>query len=87
MLRGQYLTFTYTEFIGTSCRVFPLVNLSILIFAMALGITTPQSPTLNLYSLPLILLGALLGIQLLSYINLALLKPSSAQPCWPLPPA
>lgn len=62
------------EFIGTRSWFFLLVNLIKLPFAVSLGITTTQSLTLNLYYLPVILLGAFLGKQLLAYINLKLFK-------------
>jgi len=63
-----------SEFVGTRSWFFLLVNLAKVPFAIGLGITTPQSLTLNLYYLPVILLGAFLGKHLLSYINLALFK-------------
>ncbi len=63
-----------SEFIGTRSWFFLLVNIFKLPFAIGLGITTSQSLTLNLYYLPVILLGAFLGKQLLSYINLKLFK-------------
>ncbi len=63
-----------TEFVGTRSWFFLLVNLIKLPFAIGLGITTSQSFTLNLYYLPVILLGAFLGKQLLSHINITLFK-------------
>ncbi|MBL1437341.1 MAG: sulfite exporter TauE/SafE family protein, partial [Rhodobacteraceae bacterium] len=63
-----------SEFIGTRSWYFLLVNIAKLPFAIALGITTSQSLTLNLYYLPVILLGAVLGKQLVAYINLKLFK-------------
>ncbi len=62
------------EFVGTRSWFFLIVNLIKLPFAIGLGITTTQSLTLNLYYLPLILVGAFLGKRLLSYINLTLFK-------------
>jgi len=63
-----------SEFIGTRSWFFLLINIAKLPFAIGLGITTSQSLTLNLYYLPVILLGAYLGKQLISYINLNLFK-------------
>lgn len=63
-----------SEFIGTRSWFFLLVNIAKLPFAIGLGITTSQTLTLNLYYLPVILLGAILGKQLVSYINLKLFK-------------
>ncbi|HIP22247.1 MAG TPA: sulfite exporter TauE/SafE family protein [Rhodobacteraceae bacterium] len=63
-----------SEFIGTRSWFFLLVNIVKLPFAIGLGITTSQSLSLNLYYLPVILLGAILGKQLISYINLGLFK-------------
>ena len=63
-----------SEFVGTRSWFFLLVNLIKLPFAIGLGITTSQSLTLNLYYLPVILLGAFLGKQLLSHINFSLFK-------------
>ncbi len=61
-------------FIGTRSWFFLLVNIAKLPFAIGLGITTSQSLALNPYYLPIILLGALLGKQLVSCINLKLFK-------------
>ena len=63
-----------SEFIGTRSWFFLLVNLAKLPFAIVLGITTTQSLTLNLYYLPIILIGAYLGKQVVEYINLKLFK-------------
>jgi len=63
-----------SEFIGTRSWYFLLVNFAKLPFAIALGITTRESLTLNLYFLPVILLGAVLGKKLVTYINLKLFK-------------
>lgn len=61
-------------FIGTRSWFFLLVNLAKLPFAIGLGITTTQSLTLNLYYLPVILIGAYLGKLLVEHINLKLFK-------------
>lgn len=63
-----------SEFIGTRSWFFLMINLIKLPFAFSLGVTTSESLTLNFYYLPLILLGAYLGKQLVSYINLNLFK-------------
>ena len=65
---------TKAEFVGTRSWFFLLINIAKLPFAVILGITTPQSLSLNLAYLPVILLGAFLGKILLEYINLALFK-------------
>ncbi|MCF6271776.1 MAG: sulfite exporter TauE/SafE family protein [Rhodobacteraceae bacterium] len=61
-------------FVGTRSWFFLLINLAKLPFAIALGITTEASLTLNLYYLPVILVGAYLGKLLLGYINLKWFK-------------
>ena len=63
-----------SEFVGTRSWFFLLVNIAKVPFAIGLGITTTQSLTLNLYYLPIILLGAFLGKQLVRYINLKTFK-------------
>jgi len=63
-----------SEFGGTRSWFFLFINIAKLPFAIGLGITTSQSVTLNLYYLPLILAGAFLGKQLVSYINLNVFK-------------
>ncbi len=63
-----------SEFVGTRSWFFLLVNIIKLPFAIGLGITTSQTLTLNLYYLPVILLGAFSGKYVLSYINIALFK-------------
>ncbi len=63
-----------SEFVGTRSWFFLLINVIKLPFAIGLGITTSQSLTLNLYYLPIILLGAYLGKILLNHINLKLFK-------------
>ncbi len=61
-------------FVGTRSWFFLLVNIAKLPFAIALGITTQSSLTLNLYYLPVILLGAALGKLVLEYINMKWFK-------------
>ena len=74
---GMYLLqmgLSKSEFVGTRSWFFLLINIAKLPFAISLGITSAETLTLNLYFLPLILVGAFLGKQLLLYINLALFK-------------
>lgn len=61
-------------YIGTRSWFFLLMNLAKLPFAIGLGITTSQSFTLNLFYLPLILVGAFLGKLFVEYINLDVFK-------------
>lgn len=63
-----------SAFVGTRSWFFLLVNIIKLPFTIGLGITTSHSLTLDLYYLPIILLGAFSGKYLLSYINIALFK-------------
>ena len=63
-----------SAFIGTRSWFFLVLNVAKLPFAISLGITTTQSFTLNLYYLPLILIGAYLGKIFVEYINLNLFK-------------
>ncbi len=74
---GVYLLqmgLTKTEFVGTRSWFFLVINIVKLPLAAHLGLVTPQSLTLNLVYLPVILIGAVLGYKVLGYINLRLFK-------------
>ncbi|MGR3292003.1 MAG: sulfite exporter TauE/SafE family protein [Paracoccaceae bacterium] len=58
------------EFVGTRAWLFLVMNVAKLPFAFGLGLVTPQTLGLNLAFLPVILLGAGLGIWLLRVINI-----------------
>ncbi len=65
---------TKEKFVGTRAWFFLLLNIVKLPFSFSLGLITPQTLTLNLYSIPVILAGAWLGIKVLKMINLDLFK-------------
>lgn len=65
---------TKEKFVGTRSWFFLLLNLVKLPFSISLGLITPQTLTLNLYSVPIILAGAWLGIKVLKMINLSLFR-------------
>jgi uncharacterized protein len=62
------------QFVGTRSWFFLVINLAKLPLAASLGLVTPQTLTLNLIYLPVILIGAVLGYIFLGYINLRLFK-------------
>ncbi|MBL4739391.1 MAG: permease [SAR86 cluster bacterium] len=59
-----------SEFVGTRSWYFLVMNMAKLPFAIGLGLVTPQTLTLNLTYLPVILIGAVLGYKFLNYINI-----------------
>lgn len=59
-----------SQFVGTRSWFFLVMNLSKVPFAVGLGLITPQSLTLNLAYLPVILLGAVLGYAFLNFLNI-----------------
>ena len=61
-----------SEFVGTRSWFFLAINVAKVPFSLSLGLITPQTLTLNLIFLPVILLGAVLGYKVLSYINIRL---------------
>ena len=63
-----------SEFVGTRSWFFLVINIVKVPLAMNLGLITFETLTLNLYYLPIILIGAILGYKLLSYINIQLFK-------------
>jgi len=74
---GVYLLqmgLTKSEFIGTRSWFFLVINIAKLPFAVQLGLITGPSLTLNLFYLPVILIGAVTGYKVLEYINISLFK-------------
>jgi len=74
---GVYLLqmgLTKSEFIGTRSWFFLVINIVKLPFAVQLGLITGPSLTLNLFYLPVILIGAVTGYKILEYININLFK-------------
>lgn len=61
-------------FVGTRSWFFLLMNLAKVPFSFSLGLITKESLTLNLYSVPIIIAGALLGALVLKKINLKVFK-------------
>ena len=59
------------EFVGTRSWFFLLMNLIKLPFAVVLGLVNPTSLSLNIWFLPVIVLGAYLGRAFLGYINIS----------------
>lgn len=62
------------EFVGTRSWFFLAINIAKLPLAAQLGLVTSQSLTLNLFYLPVILIGAVTGYKILKYININLFK-------------
>ncbi len=58
------------KFVGTRSWFFLVMNIMKLPFSVSLGLITPETLTLNLYAIPIILAGAWLGIKVLKMINL-----------------
>ncbi|VAW21561.1 hypothetical protein MNBD_ALPHA11-1407 [hydrothermal vent metagenome] len=58
------------KFVGTRSWFFLVMNIMKLPFSISLGLITPETLTLNLYAIPIILAGAWLGIKVLKMINL-----------------
>jgi len=72
---GVYLLqmgLTKSQFVGTRSWFFLVINVVKLPFAISLGLVTPASLGLNMWFLPVILLGAVLGRVFLNYINIRL---------------
>jgi uncharacterized protein len=62
------------NFVGTRSWYFLMLNLFKLPFSTRLGFVTLSSLKINFYALPLILIGALIGVAVLKYINVTLFK-------------
>lgn len=62
------------EFVGTRSWFFLVINVAKLPLAANLGLVTPQSLSLNLAFLPIIIIGAVLGYKVLGYINIRLFR-------------
>ncbi len=62
------------NFVGTRSVFFLLLNLFKLPFSSSLGLVTLSSLEVNLYALPLIIIGAVIGIFVLKHINITLFK-------------
>lgn len=62
------------EFVGTRSWFFLTLNLIKLPFFLKLGLITQSSLTLNALLIPVILLGAFIGVKILKMINLAIFK-------------
>jgi len=58
-----------SEFVGTRSWFFLTINIIKVPLAVSLGLVTPETLTLDLLYLPVILLGAVLGYKFLAYIN------------------
>jgi uncharacterized protein len=62
------------QFVGTRSWFFLVINIFKVPFSASLGLITPQTLVLNLWGLPVILLGAYLGFRFLQLINLDIFK-------------
>jgi uncharacterized protein len=62
------------NFVGTRSWYFLMLNLFKLPFSTRLGFVTLSSLKINLYALPLIVIGALIGVAVLKFINVTLFK-------------
>lgn len=62
------------EFVGTRSWFFLLMNIIKVPFSVKLGLITTESLQLNLMCVPVILLGAFIGVKVLKLINLDLFK-------------
>jgi uncharacterized protein len=62
------------EFVGTRSWYFLMLNVFKLPFSARLGFVTLSSLKINFYALPLILIGALIGVAVLKFINVTLFK-------------
>ena len=62
------------EFVGTRSWFFLVMNIIKVPFSIHLGLITTQTLTLNTFCIPIILLGALMGVKVLNMINLELFK-------------
>lgn len=63
-----------SEFVGTRSWFYLLINMIKIPFSIHLGLITTSTVTLNVMMLPIILLGAFIGIKVLKMINLELFK-------------
>jgi uncharacterized membrane protein YfcA len=76
-LMGIYLLqqgLSKNNFVGTRSWYFLVLNLFKLPFSTHLGLITFSSLKMNLYALPLIVFGALVGMVVLKFINIKLFK-------------
>ncbi len=62
------------DFVGTRSWYFLMLNLYKLPFSTRLGFVTSSSLKIDFYALPLIVIGALIGVAVLKYINVTLFK-------------
>lgn len=62
------------NFVGTRAWYFLILNLFKLPFSAHLGFVTLSSLKVNLYAVPLIVLGALIGVAVIKYIDVSLFK-------------
>ncbi len=62
------------EFIGTRSWYFLVLNLFKVPFSISLGLITPETFSLNLLFLPVIILGAVLGYMVIGLINTTVFK-------------
>ena len=62
------------EFVGTRSWFFLLMNIIKVPFSIKLGLITTESLQLNLMCVPVILLGAFIGVKVLKLINLDMFK-------------
>ena len=61
-------------FVGTRSMYFLILNLFKLPFSAGLGLITLETLTLNMYFIPVIVLGAYFGIKFLKMINMSIFK-------------
>lgn len=62
------------NFVGTRACYFLMLNLFKLPFSAQLGFITLSSLKINLYASPLIVIGALIGVAVIKFINVSLFK-------------
>ncbi len=62
------------EFVGTRSWFFLLMNIAKVPFALSLGTISTASLTVDLYALPVILLGGAIGVMVLKIINIQLFR-------------
>ena len=61
-------------FVGTRSMYFLILNLFKLPFSIGLGLITFETLTINMYFVPVIVLGAFLGVKFLKMINMSIFK-------------
>ncbi|MBL4806957.1 MAG: sulfite exporter TauE/SafE family protein [Rhodobacteraceae bacterium] len=65
---------TKKDFVGTRSWYFLIVNIFKIPFSANLGLLTAESLKLNLMYIPVIFIGAFLGVKVVSYLNLNVFK-------------